>query len=441
MLGGNLCVAHTPNREGTWHDLVQHLVSVAEKAAEFARPFNADSLARLLGLLHDLGKCNPDFRKYLEARFKGTNFRPVPHSIWGASFAYKLMSSHSNKRWQEIVLPIYGHHGGLLDPGNLEQELLQFLQEHPQAFKVMFEFFSSVKTKVTPLRVALPDTGRMPTRREFFIRMLFSALVDADYLDTEAHFEPERARLRSCWPPIGELWKRFEPGRVAFLKKREAKGPQTDPVVLQVRQEVYEACLKAAEKPPGLFRLTVPTGGGKTLSGLAFALKHACMYGLQRVIVALPYTSIIDQTAQVYREVLGEDAVLEHHSAFELPENGEEGQGLEAIRLRLASENWAAPLIVTTTVQLFESIFSDKPSKCRKLHNIVKSVIILDEAQTLPPHVLEPTLDVLSTLVEDYGVTVVLSTATQPAFEGEPFSRVLSTKAISYTHLTLPTKA
>jgi len=426
----NLCVAHTPNKAGAWHDLIQHLVSVAEKAAEFARPFNADSPARLLGLLHDLGKCNPDFRKYLEARFKGLNFRPVPHSIWGASFAYKLMSSHSNKRWQEIVLPIYGHHGGLLDPGNLEQEILQFLQKHPQALKIMFEFFSSVKAKAAQTRVTLPEIRGVPTRREFFIRMLFSALVDADYLDTESHFEPERARLRSCWPSIRELWKRFEPGRAAFLKRREAKGPQTGPAVLQVRQEVYEACLKAAEKPPGLFRLTVPTGGGKTLSGLAFALKHACMYGLRRVIVALPYTSIIDQTAHVYREVLGDDAVLEHHSAFELPENGEEGQGMEAIRLRLASENWAAPLIVTTTVQLFESIFSNKPAKCRKLHNIVKSVIILDEAQTLPPHVLEPTLDVLSTLVEDYGVTVVLSTATQPAFEGEPFSRVLSTKKL-----------
>lgn len=429
-MGGNLCVAHTPNREGAWHDLVQHLVSVAEKAAAFAHPFNADSLAQLLGLLHDLGKCNPDFKRYLEAKFKGENFRPVPHSIWGACFAYKLISACSKARWSEIALPIYGHHGGLIDPGNLEQEILQFLQKQPQALKLMHEFFGNIQTRVAQARVTLPEIGKASTRREFFVRMLFSALVDADYLDTESHFDPEKARLRGCWPQIGELWERFGSGRAAFLRKREAEGPQTDSAVLRVRQEVYEGCLKAAEQYPGFFRLTVPTGGGKTLSGLAFALKHACMYGLRRVIVALPYTSIIDQTAHVYREVLGDDAVLEHHSAFELPENGEEGQGMEAIRLRLASENWAAPLIVTTTVQLFESIFSNKPSKCRKLHNIAKSVIILDEVQTLPPHVLEPTLDVLSTLVEDYGVTVVLSTATQPVFEGEPFSQLLPTEKL-----------
>lgn len=420
-------VAHTPNREGIWHGLTQHLLSVAAKAAEFAFSFNASSLAWLLGLLHDLGKCNPEFKYYLEARSKGLNCRPVPHSIWGASLAYKLLPHQVRDRWPEIVLPIYGHHGGLTDPGTLEMEILNFLQQNPQALKLMVDLLHALRTTRVSSNISFPDVGRNSTRREFFIRMLFSSLVDADYLDTEAHFEPARTQLRSHWPSVQELWERFEPGRERFLKRREEKGTQTDPAVLQVRREVYEACLKAAKKSPGIFRLTVPTGGGKTISGLAFALKHACTHDLRRVIVALPYTSIIDQTARVYREVLGDDALLEHHSAFELRWNGEERQDEEAVRLRLASENWEAPLIVTTTVQLFESLFSNRPSKCRKLHNIARSVVILDEVQTLPPHVLEPTLDVLCILVEDYDTTVVLSTATQPAFEAEPFASVFAT--------------
>ena len=322
-------------------------------------------------------------------------------------------------------MPVYGHHAGLPDPGELSSALEHFLSEKSEALCHMQRFLEELRSSLPPFRLIRRPARELETRRELFIRMLFSVLVDADYLDTEAHFEPENARLRSRWPPIDELWIRFEPGREAYLRAHRV-GVRTDPNVLRVRREVYEACLQAAETPPGIFRLTVPTGGGKTLSSLAFALKHACIYGLRRVIVALPYTSIIDQTARVYREVLGEDAVLEHHSAFEFPESEDERLDAEAVRLRLASENWEAPLIVTTTVQLFESLFHNKPSKCRKLHNIVKSVIILDEVQALPPHMLEPTLDVLQALVEDYGVTLVLSTATQPAFEGKRFEQVFS---------------
>lgn len=417
--------AHTPNDHGDWHDLDKHLLDVARLAEESASRFGVGELGCWAGLLHDIGKCNPEFQAYLQAEYEGRPSRRVPHAMWGSALVYELFSGRDrhSEVWKELALPIYGHHAGMPDIGKLATAIHEFRAKSREAIPRFIEYLRA-------LRFSLPTVRQKtcpPTCRELFIRMIFSALVDADYLDTEAHFDPEKAKLRGRWPSLEELGRRFEAGREAFLQKRKNRQQQTDLVVLRIRDEVYRACTGAATNPPGIFRLTVPTGGGKTLSGLAFALKHARRHGLRRVIVALPYTSIIDQTAKVYREVLGEDAVLEHHSAFEFPEDRAERQDSETVRLRLASENWEAPIIVTTTVQLFESLFSNRPSKCRKLHNIAGSVLILDEAQALPPHILEPTLDVLRALVEEYGVTVVLSTATQPAFEDERFQRVFHT--------------
>ena len=249
--------------------------------------------------------------------------------------------------------------------------------------------------------------GTEKTALELWMRMLFSALVDADFLDTEAFYSAEKAADRERpYPSIAEL----ETQLAIYLGDVEATAPST-PVNL-VRREVRRSCAAAAAMPPGIFNLTVPTGGGKTLAAVAFALAHARQHGKRRVIVVIPFTSIIEQNAAVYRRVFGDGTVIEHHSALdpvrESPQN------------RIASENWDAPIIVTTTVQLFESLFANRTSSCRKLHNLVDSVIVLDEAQSLPGKLLPPILDVMAELVRRYGVSLVVSTATQPAFGKSP---------------------
>jgi CRISPR-associated endonuclease/helicase Cas3 len=246
--------------------------------------------------------------------------------------------------------------------------------------------------------------------------MLYSCLVDADFLDTEAHFHPDTAAEREGIPMLDALWPVFAETMAGVTgRRRDAVG--------LVRDEVYRACLAAGELAPGLFRLTVPTGGGKTLAGLGFGLRHALVHGLERVIVAVPYTSITEQTATVYRgvfaEALGERTVLEHHSAIEPRHDGEEGEAGPQWG-RLAAENWDAPLVVTTTVRLFESLFARTPSACRRLHRVANSVVILDEAQTLPVRLLAPILDALRGLSTHYRTSVVLCTATQPALTATP---------------------
>ena len=256
--------------------------------------------------------------------------------------------------------------------------------------------------------------------------MLFSCLVDADFLDTENHFDAERAKSRSV-PSLSE-GKAFE-AVMKFLQ-----GLSTDGQVNQARQQLLTDCLAAAEMDPGLFSLTAPTGSGKTLASLAFALKHCCHHNaslptatanrFRRVIVVIPFTSIIEQTAKVFRElfepVFGPNYVLEHHSAVAWGESvsdlGRDAENARIRRARLATENWSSPLVVTTSVQFFESLFAHKPSRCRKLHNIARSVVIFDEVQTLPTHLVPSLLSAVNCLTRDYGVTAVFCTATQPAF-------------------------
>ena len=382
--------AHSGNDRNVWHDLVTHLRAVSDLAACFAAKWGGERAGALLGLTHDLGKANPSFQSYLNARSRNRPHQSVPHSDPGAAAAEDLLG--------DAVIVVQGHHGGL--PGS-DQSECRLDEVDPDAA----EAASTLREKVLP---AIQATVAVPEGRngEHLLRMLLSALADADFLDTELHFSGDRGRAN--YPPLADY--------LSGLRTRLAQfGPPTLDVD-HVRQEVQSACRETAALPAGFFRLTVPTGGGKTLASLRFALEHAVAHDLDRVVVAIPYTSIVEQTADVYRGIFGPDDVLEHHSGVEVDDEEDPAQ----LRRKLAAENWDCPLVVTTNVQLFESLLSNRPSKVRKLHNLARSVIVLDEAQTLPPDLLEPCLEVLSWMVHHAGTTVVFCTATQPAFETIP---------------------
>lgn len=405
--------AHTPNDRGKWHDLASHTRRVSETAAHFGESFGAADLARWAGCLHDLGKANPAFQAYLGAcdRAKRNGARPprggeTPHAIWGAAVARTLGTAWDDT-WKDVAVPVAGHHAGIKSPAAVEQEI-GVLGDRV----VMQACVHALAQLGLPPR--LPEPAPLdPSEREMRVRLVLSALADADFVDTEHHFKPDRSAERGLYDPIPALADRLVEKQRMFA----ASLRDPDSTINTLRREVYEACLEKAAEASGFFRLTVPTGGGKTRSGLAFALEHARAHRFEHVVVAIPYTSIIDQTAAVYADLLGSGNVLVHHSQTPEPPNaGDEDAVGPALRHRLASENWDAPVVVTTTIQLFESLFGRRPSRVRKLHRLTRSVIVLDEVQALPPGVLEPTLDALRLLVR-WGASVVFSSATQPHFE------------------------
>ncbi|MDQ3927599.1 MAG: CRISPR-associated endonuclease Cas3'' [Chloroflexota bacterium] len=421
-------IAHTKNQQGNRHDLVEHLRTVADLAAGFASSFNAAELARYVGLWHDVGKFNPTFQEYLlraevDPSAKGTG---PDHKAAGSQIALKHLPP--------LALLVQGHHGGLHSPSEMQAWLQRKLASSLASFQAI-ETALSVLPELEPAGklTAPPFVEQDRSAAELFLRLLFSALVDADCLDTERHFQQDKASLRGSTVTLEELWARLEAAQQSISGKRHD-------TVSQVRHEIYEACLAAAELPPSIFRLTVPTGGGKTRSGMAFALRHALRHGQKRVIVAVPFITITEQTAQTYTSIFephaddgNEDSqpvVLEHHSGGDYKEDEEGDFRPSNMWKRLASENWDAPIIVTTTVQLFESLFASRTSPCRKLHRLANCVIILDEAQALPPHLLHPILDALQQLCAYYGTTVVLSTATQPAFDTIPDFRTIQATEI-----------
>ncbi|MFB1482291.1 CRISPR-associated endonuclease Cas3'' [Corallococcus sp. RDP092CA] len=411
------------DEQGRPHLLEEHLEAVGELAARFARRFGSEEWARLAGRWHDLGKYTVAFQNMIrrengiEAHLEQQGpVGPRDHSTAGALHARAMLGGQG----LFLAFIIAGHHSGLADKEQLELDRLNAPDRqalYAQALKwpipeglLRPHARPAVPSFLAP-RPGGQESARERSRRlEMWIRMSFSALCDADFLDTEAFFDAGRAALRGGGPSIEALRDRLRAHLERLEARVRARGPLSE--VNRVRSEVLASCLAKAAERPGIFSLTVPTGGGKTLASMAFALEHAARNGLERVVVAIPFTSIIEQNAAVYAEALGEDAVLEHHSGGD-PQR-------ETSRNRVAAENWDRSVIVTTTVQLFESLFANRPGPCRKLHRLAGSVIVLDEAQTLPPDLLAPILDVLRTLVTDYGASVVICTATQPALGRRP---------------------
>jgi len=396
-------IAHSENREGRFHPLHEHLLRVSNLAEEFAEKFNASELGKYAGLWHDLGKAHPVFQKYLQTNGKSQG---QDHKGAGAELA--------SKYFQPLSFLIAGHHGGMPDPSDLRSWITQKCN-NKFTTDALSEALKEFDKPLSPGQLEFPFYLDPKDNRaiEFFLRLLFSALVDADFLDTESHFNRSNTDLRGVESDFDFLWEQFHDDQQSLRRN----APKT--AVNQIRDSVYTDCIESATQMQGVYRLTVPTGGGKTRSGLGFALKHAQTHNLDRIIICLPFTSIIEQNAQVYRNILGSDQVLEHHSnvSWKDPENYPKPS---QAALRLANENWDAPVIVTTTVQFFESLFSNKTSRCRKLHNIVNSCIILDEVQSLPSHLLKTIVAGLKQLVNNYNCTVVLSTATQPSLEKNP---------------------
>ena len=360
-------IAHTKNPLGKRQDLEEHLRNVADAAAQYCASFGGETLARYAGLLHDIGKYDPAFQQYLlnAEQNPAKRMRGPDHKGAGAVLAQTAETGGF------LAFLINGHHGGLVARSDLKTNIRERMANKP-----VQDAITTAKRTIPELQTIphdlIPTRIRTELEREFFVRMAFSALVDADFLDTEQHFNAGKRPERDNHWHILDLWERF----ATSYQQSFANAPQSN--LNAIRAEVYQHCLNAASLPPGFFRLTVPTGGGKTLASLAFALQHALKYEHERIIYAIPYTSIIDQTAKVFRDVLGDErAFIEHHSdiALQDPENPTPTE----IRRRLAAENWDAPLIVTTTVQLFESLLGYGTGKCRKLHNIARSVIVFDE--------------------------------------------------------------
>ena len=401
-------LAHVRQRQdGTWekHFLDEHLQEVAKLAGKFAKNFDSEDWANLAGLWHDLGKYSTEFQCYIKSvsGYDAHIEAPgrVDHSTAGAIHAMRQFGAHG----RILAYLVAGHHAGLADWSASDtgakaltcrlDEAHDYLLDRIPSQAIPEEIFSQAKP-TTKLRGGSDAL-------HLWLRMLFSCLIDADRLDTETFMDGPR----SDYGDIAGLIADFD----KYMASLAASADNTP--VNVIRADILRQCRDKARLAPGLFSLTVPTGGGKTLSGMAFALSHAVQHKKQRIIYVIPYTSIIEQTAGTFREIFGNN-VIEHHANLD-PDK-------EDARSHLATENWDAPIIVTTNVQFFESLFAARTSRCRKLHNIVDSVVVLDEAQLLPPEFLQPIADAMNQLATHYGVTFVLSTATQPALGSfQPF--------------------
>jgi CRISPR-associated endonuclease/helicase Cas3 len=385
-----------------WHTLEKHLQGTAELAEKFASEFGCGEWGRLAGLWHDLGKYSEDFQKMLLASADAhieTKPGRVDHSTAGAIHAIEKF----DKAGRIFSYPIAGHHAGLADwqtseAGN-KSLIIRLQKDEPLKKALASNIPPAIIKQSLPKQKFITKDGHA-----LWIRMLYSCLVDADFLDTEEFFEPEKTETRKGYPSLSKFLPLFE----SYMIDKQKKAVDTS--INKLRAEILKQCMTKSAHEPAIFTLTVPTGGGKTLSSMEFALNHAVKYDKKRIIYVIPYTSIIEQTAEQFRDIF-KDAVVEHHSNVNVSDEEH-----ETARSRLACENWDAPIIVTTSVQFFDSLFANRSSRCRKLHNIVNSVVVLDEVQLLPPEYLNPILHTMRELNQNYNVTFVLSTATQPAF-------------------------
>lgn len=392
------------NKEKSWQTIAEHLGQTAKTAGEYASEFNAGEFGFICGMLHDLGKYSHEFQQKL----RGT-FLSVDHSTAGAKEVVKLYGETFGKL---MAYCIAGHHSGLPNYGtaaSTEGTLYARLNKVPKEYGAYINEFDldSVKTSLN-MPVKPIDQEHQGFTLSFFIRMIYSCLVDADFIDTE-NYMSDTLKPRGQNATISQLNSVFN----EFLSNMASDKTNIN----NKRNDILERCLSMSKMDTGLYTLTVPTGGGKTYSSLAFALNHAKLNNLKRIIYVIPYTSIIEQNAKVFKDAVGYANVLEHHSNYQFDKKDNEDIQVVNEKLKLASENWDIPIVVTTNVQFFESLFSNRSSKCRKIHNLAKSVIIFDEAQMLPIQYLRPCLLAVSELVKNYGSTTVLCTATQPSIK------------------------
>lgn len=424
-------IAHVrKNEDGTWafpHRLSEHIAGTSKLAEAFAAEFHSGAWGKAAGLAHDAGKGRLQWQRYLqlksgyydeEAHLEGKKGK-VLHAIHGAELVENLFGKGIGRI---LAYCIAGHHAGLPDWSSAEGAGQASLQFQKTQVKDLGDIEPSI---IDNLRFAKPSLPPWKFAQgldlALWIRMLYSSLVDADFLDTENYMDSDKALDRGGYCSMAELLDRFN----LFSQQLDEKSENTK--VNEIRRNIRAKCVQMAKEEQGIFSLSVPTGGGKTLSSLAFALEHAKAHQLKRIIYVIPYTSIIEQNADVFRSAIGEDQVVEHHSSIDEDDT--------TPKSRLASENWDAPVIVTTSVQFFESLFAAKSSRCRKLHNIVRSVIVLDEAQLVPVEFLAPILETMQLLVDHYHASFVISTATQPAFlerivDGQPFKGLKRIKEI-----------
>lgn len=407
--------------QSKWQPLSGHLKAVSALTSMRSQKFGAARLGALIGLLHDLGKYSEEFQAYINGSGKSPD-----HATAGAREIQALARGQGADRLCALIgaYCIAGHHAGLPNWQG-ERALSDRLRKTLPCLDPVWQRELAPEADQLFSKSLQPhdDKSLAGFLLAMFGRMMFSCLVDADYRDTECFYNrAEGKHVDRDWPALSAIGDGLIARFDAHMAGIQAKAGDT--TLNRLRAHIFAHARGKATLPRGVFTLDVPTGGGKTLASLGFALDHAKAHGMDRIVYGIPFTSIIDQTAAIFRDVLGEEHVLEHHSAIEDEREDrtrEVGEGERDARdkMRLAMEDWAAPIVVTTNVQLFESLFANRTSRCRKLHNLVNAVIILDEAQTIPLPVLRPCVAALDELIRNYGCSVVLCTATQPAL-GSP---------------------